>query len=76
MRAMKKGGDTYDGLMGVGSDRPLLRQGESRGPMLVSIGTRLREFYARETPEELPDHLSALLKRLGEANPGGSQDHA
>jgi hypothetical protein len=43
--------------------------------MLVSIGTRLREFYAREASEELPDHLSALLKRLGEANPGGSQDH-
>lgn len=61
---MKKDDGTNGGFFGDGPDRPLLGQGESRSPMLASIGSRLREMYAPDVSVAMPDRLQDLLSQL------------
>lgn len=73
---MKKGdGTDYQGLgadmMTLRPDQPLLLQAESRELMLASIGSRLREVYAREALDTMPDNLRSLLQQLSQSERAG-----
>jgi hypothetical protein len=45
-------------------NRPLLEQGECWGPMLTSIGERLKTLYASEASQAMPDRLQGLVQDL------------
>jgi hypothetical protein len=39
-----------------------------------AIGRALAEHYGAPVTDDLPDHLSVLLVRLEESDPGGEED--
>lgn len=51
-------------LGAMSSDPPPLHYRESRGPMLLSIGEKLRALYAEDVCEPLPPRLEALVQEL------------
>jgi hypothetical protein len=50
------------------TNKPLLAQGECRGPMLSAIGQRLRDHFANEAAAPMPAQLEGLLQKLAEVS--------
>jgi hypothetical protein len=71
---MKENNGTDTRRMTSAGHKPLFGHGESRGPMLASIGERLRAFYAGEGFEPMPPRLQALMRELQAAESRGSTE--